>query len=136
VSSKQSISFGSNQNKLKLNLFRLFFGSLCETEKKFWFVSVFRTDIKTTETNRTFSKQTEKISKKRSLLGCPQNNKFFSVRTKKNLNSICFGCFLVCAEAKKNFLWFVPVCFGVSDRYQNNQIKQNLWYGELKRFIF
>jgi hypothetical protein len=28
---------------------------------------------------------------------------FFSDRTKTNRNSICFGCFSVCAEAKKCF---------------------------------
>jgi hypothetical protein len=53
--------------------------------------SVFRTGI---ETNRISSKQTEKITKKPSLLGGPQNRQFFlSVRTETNLNSICFGCF-------------------------------------------
>jgi hypothetical protein len=40
----------------------------------FWFVSVFRTSIETTETNRTLSKQTEKISKKPFLLGGPRNS--------------------------------------------------------------
>ncbi len=50
---------GSNRNKLKLNLFRLFFGLLfCKTQKNFsglfWFVSMFRTGIKTTKTNRTY----------------------------------------------------------------------------------
>jgi hypothetical protein len=40
----------------------------------FRFVSVFRIGIETTETNRIFSKQTEKISKKRSLLGGPRNH--------------------------------------------------------------
>ncbi len=39
----------------------------------FRFVSVFRTSIETTETNRILSKQTEKISKKRSLLWGPQD---------------------------------------------------------------
>jgi hypothetical protein len=39
----------------------------------FWFVSVFRTVIKTTETNRIFSKQTKNISRKRCLLGDFQN---------------------------------------------------------------
>jgi hypothetical protein len=61
VSSKQSnFFFGSNRNKPKLNLFRLFFGLFRETKKLFFrFVSVFRNDIETTETNRIFSKQTE-----------------------------------------------------------------------------
>jgi hypothetical protein len=72
VSSKRSkFFFGSNRNKPKLNLFRLFFGLFRETKKQFFrFVSVFRTGIETTETNRTFSKQTEtnrKNPKKRTL---------------------------------------------------------------------
>jgi hypothetical protein len=70
---------------------------------------VFQTGIETTKTNRTFSKQTEKISKKSFILGCPQNNYFFSVQTKTNRNSICFGCFSVCAEAQKKFGGFVSV---------------------------
>jgi hypothetical protein len=37
----------------------------------FRFVLVFRTGIETTKTNRILSKQTEKISKKHSLLGGP-----------------------------------------------------------------
>jgi hypothetical protein len=78
VSSKQSnFFFGSNRNKPKLNLFRLFFGLFRETKKYFFglfrFVLVFWTGIETTETNRIFSKQTEKISKKRFLLGGPRN---------------------------------------------------------------
>jgi hypothetical protein len=61
VSSKQSnIFFGSNRNKPKLNLFRLFFGLFRETKYTFFrFVSVFRASIETTETNRIFSKQIE-----------------------------------------------------------------------------
>jgi hypothetical protein len=56
VSSKQSNFFvGSNRNKPKLNLFRLFFGLFRETQNFFFrFVSIFRTDIETTETNRTY----------------------------------------------------------------------------------
>ncbi len=59
VSSKQSnIFFGSNRNKPKLNLFRLFIGLFRETKKLFFrFVLVFQTSIETTETNRIFSKQ-------------------------------------------------------------------------------
>ncbi len=55
-SSKPLIFFlGSKRNKPKLNLFRLFFGLLFrETTKIFFrFVSMFRTGIETTETNRT-----------------------------------------------------------------------------------
>ncbi len=57
VSSKQTkIIFGSNRNKPKQDLFRFCFGLFHETNnKKFRFVSVFRTYIETTETNRTVS---------------------------------------------------------------------------------
>jgi hypothetical protein len=57
VSSKQTkIIFGSNRNKPKQDLFRVCFGLFRETKKKkFRFVSVFRTYIETTETNRTVS---------------------------------------------------------------------------------
>jgi hypothetical protein len=51
--------FGSNRNKPKQDLFRICFGLFRETKKNFRFVSVFRTFIETTETNRTVSKQTE-----------------------------------------------------------------------------
>ena len=54
--------FGSNRNKPKQDLFRVCFGLFRETQKKnFRFVSVFRTYIETTETNRTVSKRTETI---------------------------------------------------------------------------
>jgi hypothetical protein len=61
VSSKQTnINFGSNGKKPKQDLFRVCFGLFRETKNKiFRFVSVFRTYIETTETNRTVSKQTE-----------------------------------------------------------------------------
>ncbi len=61
VSSKQTkIIFGSNRNKPKQDLFRVCFGLFRETKnKKFRFVSVFRTYMETTETNRTVSWQTE-----------------------------------------------------------------------------
>jgi hypothetical protein len=51
-------------------------------------------------------------------------------KPKINLFPLFFG--LLFRETKI----FFPVCFDVSDRYQNNQNKQNLWYGELKRLIF
>jgi hypothetical protein len=61
VSSKQTkINFGSNRNKPKQDLFRVCFGLFRETKNKtFRFVSVFRTYIETTETNRSVSHQTE-----------------------------------------------------------------------------
>ncbi len=50
-----NVIFGSNRNKPKLNLFWLFFGFFRETKQIFFrFVSVFRTCIETTETNRTY----------------------------------------------------------------------------------
>jgi hypothetical protein len=61
VSSKQTnINFGSNRNKPKQDLFRVCFGLFRETKnKKFRFVSVFRTYIETTETKRSVSHQNE-----------------------------------------------------------------------------
>jgi hypothetical protein len=63
VSSKwKKNNFGSNRNKPKQDLFRVCFGLFRETKKtNFRFVSLFRTYIETTETNRTVSKQTETI---------------------------------------------------------------------------
>ncbi len=103
---------------------------------------MFWTGIETTKTNRIFSKQTEKISKKLSLLGGPRNRYFFFlVRTQTNRNKPKLNLFrlffgLLFRETKIFFFRFVSVCFDVSDRYRNNQNKQNLWYGELKRLIF
>jgi hypothetical protein len=98
VSSKQSnFFFGSNRNKPKLNLFRLFFGL-------FRFVLVFRTGIETTETNRINLQTTLSIRVSSKQLP------FFSVRTKTKRTSICFGCFSVCFLAKaKKFFCFVSV---------------------------
>ncbi len=53
-----------------------------------------------------------------------KQSNFLLVRTETNRNSICFGCFSVCfAKPKKIF----SVCFGVSDRYRNNQNKHNFF---------
>jgi hypothetical protein len=113
VSSKQSnFFFGSNRNKSKLNLFRLFFGLFRETKKHFFrFVSVFRTGIETTETNRIFSKQTETNQKnleKCSLLGGPRN-RFFLGSNRNKLKLDLFRLFFVCFFAKPKF--FFSVCF-------------------------
>ncbi len=111
VSSKQSnVFFGSNWNKMKLNLFRLFFSLFQETKKHFFrFVSVFRTGIETTKTNRILSKLTKKISTKHSLLGGPQNRKFFFLgsnqnKPKLNLFWLFFG--LLYREINKFFFGF------------------------------
>jgi hypothetical protein len=97
VSSKQSnLFFGSNRNKLKLNLFWLFFGLFRETKKTFFrFVSVCfgvsdryrnnRNKQNFIETNRN---KPIKSPKKFSI--SPRNRYFFfSVLTKPNRNSIC-----------------------------------------------
>jgi hypothetical protein len=114
----------------------LFFGLFCETKKQFFgFVSVFRTGIETTETNRTLLKQTEtnrknlqktfsiRVSLKQFFffLGLNQN------KLNPNLSRLFLGLFFA-----RNQKFFFSVCFGVSYWYQNNQNKQNLWYGELK----
>ncbi len=58
-----------------------------------------------------------------------QSNFFFgSNQNKPKLNLFRF--------VSRNQTHFFSVCFGVSDRYRNNRNKQNLWYGETKRFIF
>jgi hypothetical protein len=118
VSSKQSnFFFGSNRNKPKLNLFRLFFGLFRGTKKHFFrFVSVFRTGTETTETNR-------KNLQKRSLLGGSSKPLVFFLGSNRNkpklsLFRLFFGSLF--RETKKFFFRFVSVCFDVSDRYQNN----------------
>ncbi len=137
VSSKQSNFF--SRFELKLNLFRLFFGLFRETKKPFFrFVSVFRTGIKTTETKRIFSKQTEKISKKSFLLGVLKTVNFFSQFEPKQIEtqSVSVVFWFAFLGNQKFVFQFVSVCFTVSDRYRNNRNKQNFWYGELKRLIF
>ncbi len=79
-------------------MFRLFFGLFCEPKNIFFslfrFVLVFRTGIETTETNRIFLKQTEKISKQLSLLGGLETINFLSrfepKQTKTQSVSVCF----------------------------------------------
>ncbi len=84
VSSKQTkINFGSNRNKPKQDLFCVCFGLFHETKNKtFRFVSVFRTYIETTETNRSVSHQTE----------TNRNNPKFSVKYPNILSFKLFGC--------------------------------------------
>ncbi len=85
VSSKQTkINFGSNRNKPKQDLFRVCFGLFRETKNKlFLFVSVFRTCIETTETNRIVSKQTEKTEKNEEKKTKKRKNHKFSVKIAK-----------------------------------------------------
>ncbi len=93
MSSKQTkINFGSNRNKPKQDLFHVCFGLFRETKnKKFNFVSVFRTYIETTETKELFrnkQKQTEatlnflKNTQIYSLLSCLGGSLFVLVQSK------------------------------------------------------
>jgi hypothetical protein len=84
--------------------------------------------------NRNKPKQTEKISKKQiSIRVSSKQLIFFRFELKQTETQPVSVVFLF-------FSWnqtkFFSVCFGVSDRYRNNRNKQNLWYGEWKRFIF
>ncbi len=113
VSSKQSNFFSvrtkTNRNSICFGCF-----SVCFAKPKniffglFQFISVFWTGIATTETNRILLKQTEKISKKHSLSGGPQNcNFFFSVRTETKSVSVVF--WFAFSRNQKKFLGFVSM---------------------------
>ena len=101
MSSKQTkINFGSNRNKPKQDLFRVFFGLFHETKNKtFRFVSVFRTYIETTETNRSVSHQTEtngnnpKFSEKYpNILSFKLFGSVFCLfRFNQNIETLCFS---------------------------------------------
>ncbi len=70
-------------------------------------------------------------------LGCPRNNQiFFSVRTKTNRNSICFGCFSVCFAKPKNIFFGLFRCFGsvLNNRNKHNFVETNQKISK-KRFI-
>jgi hypothetical protein len=66
-------------------------------------------------------------------VGCPRNNqKNFSVPTKTNRNTICFGCFLVCFAIPKNNFFGLFRCFGSvskqpkqTDLFRNKPKKTN-----------
>jgi hypothetical protein len=116
VSSKQSnFFFGSNRNKPKLNLLRLFVDFFRETKKHFF--GLFRCfrlvskQPKQTEFSRNKLKQTEKIFKKRSLLGGPRNRNFFSRFEPKQTETqsvlLFFG--LLFCETNKFFFRFVSM---------------------------
>jgi hypothetical protein len=76
VSSKQSNFFSQFEpNQTETQSVSVVFWFVSQNPKTFFSVCFgVRTGIETTETNRTFSKQTEKISKKHSLLGGPGNS--------------------------------------------------------------
>ncbi len=108
--------------------------SVCFTKTKNIFFGLFRCfgpvlkQTKQTEFCQNKPKQTEKISKKHSLLGGPQNRKFFfrlePKQTKTQSVMVVFRFAFL--RNQLIFLRFVSVCFYVSDRYRNNQNKQNL----------
>ncbi len=68
-----------------------------------------------------------KAPKEGYCVGCPRNNQiFFSVRTKTNRNSICFGCFSVCFAKPKNIFFGLFRCFGsVLKQPKQTQLCQN-----------
>ncbi len=109
VSSKQSnFFFGSNRNKPKLNLFRLFFGLFRETKKHFFrFVSVCF-GVSDWNRNKQNFLETNRKNLQKTLI-------FFSVQTETDRNSICFGYFSGCFFAKPKkcffdlFRYFGPV---------------------------
>ncbi len=127
VSSKQSnIFFGSNRNKPKLNLFRLF--SVCFAKPKNLFFGLFRCyglvskQPKQTEFSRKQTKTNRKnLPKTFSNRGFSKPLIFFSrFKPKLNLFRLFFG--LLFEKPKKIF----SVCFDFSDRYRNNRNNQNL----------
>jgi hypothetical protein len=87
----QIFFFGSNRNKPKLNLFRLFFGLFCETKKHFF--GLFRCFGPVSKQ----PKQTEKISKKRTNRNKP----------KLSLFRLFFG--VLFSKTKKFFFSFVSM---------------------------
>jgi hypothetical protein len=104
----------------------------------FWCFGPVSKQPKQTEFSRNKPKQTKIISKKRCLLGGPQNRKFFfSVRPETNQNSICFGSFSVCFFVKTTN--FFRGCFGLFRCFgpvskQPKQTELMVW--GIKRLIF
>ncbi len=130
-----SVRTETNRNSICFGCF-----SVCFAKPKltfFRFVLCFgpvSKQTKQTKLCRYKLKQTEKISKKRFILGDPRNSKNFFLglhRNKPKLNLFrLFFCLFFATQI------FFLVCYGVSDRYRNNRNKQSLWYRELKRLIF
>jgi hypothetical protein len=81
----------------------------------FWFVSVFRTGIETTETNRIFLKQTEtnrkNLQKTFSIRGSSKLFIFFSVQTEKTETQSVSVDFRFAFS--RNQKMFFSVCFGL-----------------------
>ncbi len=112
VSSKQSnFFFGSNRNKPKLNLFRLFFGRFHETKQiffgLFWFVSVFRTGIETTETNQNKPRKSPKTNLYKGVLETIIIFRFKPKQTETQPVPVVFR--FVFSETKRNFFQVVSV---------------------------
>jgi hypothetical protein len=97
VSSKQSMFFFSVRTETNRNLILFSCLSVCFTKPKTIFFGLFRCFGPVSEQ----PKQTEKISKKRSLLGGPRN------KPKLNLIPLFFGLFF--RETKKKIRRFVSV---------------------------
>ncbi len=109
VSSKQSIFFfGSNQNKLKLNLFRLFSGLFCETQKLFFGLFWCFGPVSNNGNKHNFVETNQKNLQKSSLLEGLQNSYFFFlVRTETHSVLVVFRFFFLTKPT--NFLCFVSV---------------------------
>jgi hypothetical protein len=129
------IFFGSNRNEPKLNLFRLFFSLLLETKLFFQFVSVCFGVLNRYRNNRNKPNQIKIISKKQiSIRVSSKQLHFFRFAPKQTETQPVLIVFRFVFSRNPTKFWLV--CFGVLDWYRNNQNKQNLWCGELKRFIF
>ncbi len=67
--------------------------------------------------------QTSNLSDSLVELGCPRNNQiFFRFRPKQTKTQSVLVVFRFVSQNQKTFF---SVCFGFSDRYQNNRNKQN-----------
>ncbi len=136
VSSKQSnFVFGSNRNKPKLNLFRLFFGLFRETKNiffgLFWFDSVcfgvsdrYRNNRKKTQLCQNKLKNLQKTFYNRGsskqlifLIGSNRN------KPKLNLFLLFFGLFF---EKPNNFFFGLFRCFGPLSK-QPKQTELKVW---------
>ncbi len=117
-------NFGSNRNKPKQDLFRFCFGLFHETKnKKFRFVSVFRTYIETIETNRK----------------CMLSIKLFRLvfclfRFNRNIETLCFG---IEANNRNQLFWNKPKQTEKTGKTVNFLKKcQNMLHIKLFRLVF
>ncbi len=111
MSTKQSnFFFGSNRNKLKLNLFRLFFGLFRKTKKHFFrFVLVFRTGIDNRNKQNFVETNRKNLQKTFSIRGSSKPYIFFlglnRNKPKLGLFRLFFG--LLFRKTKNFFFRFV-----------------------------